>query len=289
MSELYTSLKHAKMAMNGGHLPPMTPLGETAKRFIAPEQVLGMGGLIEDKQKGLRCPVRGCTSYRHRLATHLNQWHGGLGGAAAVRAALDIPPGVSLCSTAMRQKNKAAARAAYEQRLRSGLPKPQPPRPANAGRPFTMHTRNFRNTCEAQIFNRLLDLAHRNHGTTPTLRQATLAYSRGFVSSIMKLYGSWNGALAHFNFATRKPYGQRTPEADIYAAFEPYARRHGRLPTHHEATDPARTPLVPVPETVCNALGVKSWPLAMSRVAFVLGIDDPRYSPAALARTEVTA
>jgi len=74
VSQLYTSLVMAKQALNGGHLPPMTPVPERLHHIINPEYVPGLGALriATAWMRSLACAecggtvVEGCEGIMHR-------------------------------------------------------------------------------------------------------------------------------------------------------------------------------------------------------------------------------
>lgn len=274
--DLYTSLKRLKMSMNGGQMPAMTPLTDKAKKFIDPDLTIGMGALVEDENKGLRCPVRGCGEWHHLLTRHLNHGHRGIGGADGIRLALEIPRGASFASSRLRAS--LSARAGNGSQLRGTAQWTAERREvARVSRRLTIRSagrRNLRNMCDAQIAHKIIDLEHKL-GHSPSMTEAMAVYGRAFQYWVTLAYGSWNNAKAQLGMKTMTM--GHTPD-DIYDGFREYHKVHGRLPTSYEATRTTRFPLTPSMKATFYALNVSSWKLAMQQVAFVLGVEDPRYS-----------
>lgn len=272
MSELYTSLSRLKMAMNGGVLPPMTPLTPEAKQYIDPAFTIGMGAL-EEGDRGLRCPVRGCGEYFHRLAVHLNSAHKSIGGASGLKRALSIPPKAGLVSRRVREMySHRAADLRRDGKLRSHPSRHEPRSRERVARcaesrrasSASMGTRNLRNVCDAQIVSRITDLAHKL-GRTPSWNDVPRDLSHWAV----KVYGSWNRAVAEAGLRARKIGHTKD---DIYDAMEAWVERHGRLPNATELDSPERTPLVPGRVTILKALGVTSWDQAIEHLRFVVQV-----------------
>jgi hypothetical protein len=109
MMDMYSTLSRAKQAMNGGDVPPLTPLTRAALKHIDPEFAPGMGVLVEDADKGFRCPVRGCGRYFQKLSVHLDGAHKDIGGSWGVRDLLSLDPHQSM--TAPRLRDHCAQRA----------------------------------------------------------------------------------------------------------------------------------------------------------------------------------
>lgn len=284
--ELYTSLTQLKMAMNGGHVPPMTPVPVEIQKYIDPAQTIGMGALIEDEKKGLRCPVRGCDKWQHALTNHLNKKHRGIGGAAAILRWLSIPEGTSLVSRAAKKRFRAGQAASYNASDpahpgRLNLPRGLGNDPISAKKRSdaarSIHTLNHSNNCPAQVSHRLIDLEHKLR-RAPLMEDAEKEFGRAFVKSVLKVYGSWNSAKVQCGLEVHT--NGYTKDA-IYVALEQWVRRHGRLPTYHEAKNPQRTPIIPAPGAILHTLNEQSWSLAMSHLAFVLGVS---YRPIAASR-----
>jgi hypothetical protein len=283
---LYTTLTRLKMSMNGGQMPPMTPVPVEVQKYIDPA-LLGEGGglgmLHEDEVKGLRCPVRDCGAWHHVLTGHLNKTHGGIGGARAVKRFLSIPASVPLTSQRYRQIKGDASRAAW---AAGKMPRPEPrwteeqrqvaleTRMATAR---TMGSRSLRNWCDAQIGHMLIDLQN-EVGHVPTFSEAEAKYGRVFTGRCQRAYGTWTNARAQCGLQAH--IKGLSPE-DVFLAIGEYYKTWARLPTATEAQSPTRLPLFPEYGTILRVLEAKTWSLAMQRASEYLGIEDPRYSVAA--------
>jgi hypothetical protein len=273
------------MAMNGGQMPPMTPLDERAKKFIEPAFTPGMGALEEDPEKGLRCPVRGCGRFFHLLATHISHEHRAIGGAAAVRAALDIPTRVSLLSAKQRLIQEDAARRRFEQRVRSGTAPIPPHRPRGTPKGHGVSVscskrstanRNLADRCQAQLAHRLADLTS-EIGRTPSQREWRSRYpdvSEGFIRSA---YGSWNSFLAQCGVLIRRGPNRHLTVDGVLDAMGAFHAEHGDLPSAYEAHFLHRAPIIPSRRAVLRAMGASTWEEAMSQVAAALNIVGGRY------------
>ena len=278
MSELYTSLTQLKMALNGGTMPPMTPLTDEAKKYIDPDLTIGMGALYEDQEKGLRCPVRGCGEFHHWLTRHLDLKHKAIGGAAEIRQSLSIPPSVSLASHSFKSRLKARSTSSYVKRaapLRPTKSKPGQGRGEVWAEKIreskaSVHTLNKLNACHAQVQKWILD--NSPDGISPCHLKKVPSRIR---VQILKVYGSWTAAVAAVGL---KPtlQGRRYTHDDIYDSMGEWFKRHGRLPTAREAQSPERTPVIPSYNAVISQLGVRGWDDAMSHVGWILGLDQEK-------------
>lgn len=279
----YTTLEHLKRSLNNGELPVMTPLSEKAKRLIDQRFVLGDGGLQEDVRRGLRCPAKGCGGYFHNLAKHWASKHGKtIGPTATLREVLSLKPATPLWSSTFRSKMADVQSPQLKSRVRAlaaAAPRKQDPgfvaKRMEARRASTnsMEARNLRNSCDAQMRKRYNDCRDRL-GREPTMRD----FDRSFEYAVARHYGSINAFRAAIGVAPvyGKPF---IPEDDVVASFDAWRKAHGRLPTIAEAAMVDRTPYLPSVPKVFRTFGVKSWPVAMSHVAWLLGFDDPNYSP----------
>ena len=283
-AELYTSLVRAKQELNGGSLPPMTPVPESVHWLIDPAFTPGFGALEEHPEKGLRCPVRGCGKYRHQLAKHVNAIHRNLGGAAAIKRALSIPSNAPLASRSLRQKYSAnMKRLVSEKGLFGGRPiaryVTQDHRKRVRVLRATMRSvgvRNFRLTCEAQIAHRLIDLEHRL-GRSPTSHEAEVLGELNLVYACRRLYGSWNAAKAAAGLACYNAAGGRViGTAAILEQMAAWYAEHGTLPTSYEAKNTRRTPLIPGYTTIIKYFG-PTWGDSMRAIATRLRIRGGRY------------
>jgi hypothetical protein len=293
MPELYTSLLHAKMELNGGAVPPMTLLTEVAAKVLDPAATPGMGALHEDAEKGLLCPVRGCGEYRQDLTKHLNRSHRDIGGAATVRLLLDIPAGASFVSTRLRRLlSERAQQMVADGRIKGRSPeamralkglrvKAQQERDGRA----TTGARNLRAHCEAQLKQRVLNVYLRC-GRSPSIADARLI-DPPLVSAAIRVFGSWNNVKAQMDlerYVRSVPLNKgktNWPRERILSALFAWYEVHGRLPTQEEADRPTRTPVVPTYNTVRKILGggVSGWADMMRQAAVALNIYCPRYNP----------
>jgi hypothetical protein len=284
VAQLYTSLVRIKQAMNGGHLPPMTPLSEEARRVVSAAYTIGMGALIEDEERGLQCPIRGCGEWHHNLGKHVNWKHGDIGGSATVRTVLSLPKRVGLVSTPLRERMSAASK----QRMEEGQSKPitaeararglvslraQRSRVnvAISGGKGCVNQKNWRDQCESQLGHKLIDL-HNHLGRSPSQVEAAAAYGEAFVSAVLRLYGTWTNAKRQQGFEIHRRQRRYTID-EIVETFRVYYEVNGRLPSSSQAHKPTCTPLVPRQITVKKVLGVKSWPEAMQIISERLGIE----------------
>lgn len=287
MAQLYTSLVRVKQAMNGGALPPMTPLSETALKIVSPEHTIGMGAIIEDEERGLQCPVRGCGEWYQCLTKHLNWRHAEVGGADGVKEALSIPRNTRLSSARSRERNSAASRLL----MAKGVVRPFSADAARRGRAVaktqgaatfsstmrTVNRKNFKDQCEAQLANKLVDL-HLKLGRSPSIREARQIYGEAFVKPVLNLYGTWNNALLQQGYEVHARRTFKYSPGDIIEMFRVYHEVRGCLPSVTQAYNPTVTPLLPSRSAVYRALGVNGWPEAMAEVARRLRISDHRYA-----------
>lgn len=298
--DLYTSLTRLKQEMNGGTLPPMTPLPEKALALIDPAFTPGLGALEEHPEKGLRCPVRECGEYRHRLSLHLNRCHKSIGGEAGIKAALSIPRTAKLVSQshskklahkitpAVREKMREQGReAAASGRLQTAAVR-RDRGVASRRDKQTMNIRNLRDKCEAQLSHKLIDLEH-SLGRSPSEREAASVYGDGFTLYLRRVYGSWNAALARFGLEARRnsprgllrsggrPLAPDVLRNAVLESLRAYYNAHGSLPTANTINNPARTPLTPAVATIQKAMGADTFPEAMRRAASLLNIRGGRY------------
>lgn len=274
----YTTLEHLKRSLNNGELPVMMPVAEKAKAFIDPAFVLGQGGLQEDERRGLRCPVKGCGGHYHSLAHHWRLKHRRtIGPLAVLRVALGLHPTRALSSKASQVRRSSASKAKSNQFWKARKPMAGVPLTAEKleGRRLAaeaIEVRNLRNQCDAQMRKRYFDARDRV-GREPTL--ADLGGS--FRHAVDRHYGSINAFRA--TVGIEPIYNYVCADSDVLAALEAWHKAHGRLPTTEEVRERDRTPYLPTRDTILRVFGVSAWAVAMSHVAWLLGIDDPMYSP----------
>lgn len=281
--ELYTSLTQLKMAMNGGQMPPMTPLTDYARKYLDPEFTIGMGAVVEDEVKGLRCPMRGCGGWYHNLSRHAVAKHRGVGGAKGIRALLSIPHTAPLMSASLRAISREGALRQSAQGRNTGLSHLPKHRSLARNRKKlgqsrtaaarTVGVKNLRDQCEAQLKHRLIDLHHKL-GRSPSRADASKHLGNAFVVAAERTFGTWNSLKSQCGLEVAV-HGY-TPD-QVTEAIAAYYRIHGHLPSAETAQKRDKMPLFPHYTTVLRAFGLKGWPEAMAHVAWVLGIDSPRY------------
>lgn len=288
---LYTSLVRLKQAMNGGTLPPMTPVPESVHHLIDPAFTIGLGALREDEEKGLQCPVRDCGEWRHRLSSHLRGAHRNIGGVAAVRRALSIPSTAPLMSQRALAEAREQGVAAFDRYVRQVGPERvrldmgrtwsetqtsgarTKRRAAQLANRSTVGARNLADTCDAQVSHKLIDLQVRL-GRSPGAREASKLLGAGVYDRIIEVYGTWRHALAQLGLdAVRK----RNDRESVLAGLEAYFQVNGHLPSRHQASLPTRTPKIVSPRVILATLGETTWYGCMRKAAIILNIRDGRY------------
>lgn len=277
--ELFTSLTQAKMALQSGELPPMTPVPVSIQDQIDPDLTIGMGALIEDPVRGLRCPVRGCGQWHHNLGLHVSKFHGGVGGMNGLKKLLDIPRPARLISTSLRKTFQEKGKQRKDIHKMQRAERPAERRKVAAGSRAeifkTTGAANLRDQCVAQLSKKLTDL-EKKLGRPPTGNDFQLAYGSGMLKAVTRTFGSFTSAKAQCGMQVRK-YGHKP--SDVYAALREYYLAHRRLPTVRETYDIKQAPIIPSADAILPALGFKSWPEAMKHVAMELGVYDSRYRP----------
>lgn len=283
--QLYTSLVRLKQAMNGGTLPPMTPVPENVRHIIDPAFTPGLGALTEDTDKGLRCPVKGCGRYYQSLGPHLNQTHRDLGGAREIQRVLSLPHTARLES----QRRTAARAQVMKEMNERGLSRGAPltdehrqrarrvsgQRCGKARR--TTGYKNLKDNCDAQLSHKLIDLHHRL-GRSPTQDEGIAIYNAGFVKALRAVYGTWANAKAQCGLEVYRQHGRRMTSEGVLDALEAWYQAHGSLPRSMDATARChRTPLLPNYQIILEKLNADSWPEAMRRAASLLNIYGGRY------------
>lgn len=280
--ELFTPLVALKRIMNGGTLPPMMPVPESAHALIDPTFTIGLGALDADETRGLRCPIRGCGGYFHDLRKHLDKGHRGVGGSAAVRRALSIPETAALVSDRLRATRKDRTQQLVAAgRLRPFRHGPDPKRRSTGNRgkrtKSTVGFKNLRDACERQLAHKLIDL-QTELGRSPSQRDAIAVYGTGFVQAVEATFGTWNAAKALHGMAALKRARRYTVE-EVLESLSAYYAAHKQLPSYEQAHSPHRAPLVPSDRAIARALGEpgdKWWDI-MRKAARMLGIRDGRY------------
>lgn len=274
--ELYTSLTRLKMSMNNGELPPMTPLSERALRLIDPAFTIGMGALVEDSERGLRCPVRGCGEYKHHLSKHISHCHRSIGGSGAIRDALGISANVPLMSPSAREALRKL-QVGRRGHLRGGsIPgRVFPPRQRLKA---SINSRNMLDRCEAQVLYKLVTLQARI-GRSPTMDEAAAEYGKNWPHLLKTLYGSWNAAKGACGL-TQIPRGGQNKQYDGDSVLESlglWYKSHGELPEQSDAKKRERVPVLPAPASIYKAMKTPVWGIAMQRAASLLNIYGGEY------------
>jgi hypothetical protein len=286
--DLYTSLVRLKQGMNGGQLPPMTPVPENVHHLIDPAFTIGLGGWFEEEPRGLRCPVRGCGVFKHNMRIHLDRAHADIGGAPVVLKALDVPRGVPLVSRALRDKwASLGASSQLAQLVRARDPETMEKMAAwgragghvrgaaRARNARSTVSRNFRDRCIAQLTHKICHVTT-TIGRRPNLREFCAFYGDNIYYDILEAFGSWQNALAHSGIKARSKFSRATLD-DVLDSLAAYHKQNGALPTSAEAKRPWRTPLIPCTDTIYRALGQASWRQCMELAASHLNIYGGRY------------
>lgn len=292
--DLYTTLEHLKRSMNGGALPPMTPLSEKAKQIIDPSLTIdgdGAGGLVEDAERGLLCPIRGCGEYHHKLGLHIAFRHRSI-SSSAFREAMGIPETIGLISKRERELHRTTSMAGVVQGKGSHLetagnnPAAQTPRARElnlASRKRSVNStmaRNLRGHCIAQLKHLMIDLAN-SVGRSPSVKDARAVWGGKHYDAILKTFGSWNNAKAQCGLdvlvGNKKP-GPRTTKEEVIDALEAWFLVHGDLPSAVDAKSADRAPAIHAYETILNVMEAAVWRDAMAKAALVLGVHSPRFS-----------
>lgn len=283
--ELYTSLTQLKMALNGGQLPPMTPIPVEAHSIIDPAFTPGLGALEEDMEGGLRCPVRGCGKWHHKLTEHINRSHADIGGAAAVKQLLSIPHTARLVSGNLRARQSAHAhrllaagtlRPVVRKRLTPSFRKKRAVAISKARK--TVGARNLSDRCVAQLTHKLMDVKN-TLGRSPSREDARAILGPAIVRAIEDTFGTWNAAKAHCGMAVHMPgWDHRRYRLEtVLDMFSAWHEAHGDLPNEREARASDRTPMLPSSSAVLRVMGVSEWDAAMLRIASALNVYGGRY------------
>lgn len=289
--ELYTSLIRLKQELNNGVLPPMTPLTDKAKEYLDPEFTVGMGALTEDPEKGLRCPVRGCGKFWHRLGTHLNWSHRDIGGMTAIRRLLDIPEAVGLLSRTAQIQHQEQWRSNRNLTLimtqRKGrnidyITKQSPATRRKQGATCSrtkqsVASKNLIDRCITQLAHKIIDVENQL-GRSPSSREAINVFGHSMYFAIVKAFGSWNAAKAHAGLKVYKTGGDPFySEEMVMSCFKVYYDHHRSLPTANIGRRTDRYPPLPHRHTIFRVFNTKSWPVAMRKIAIRLNIVGGRY------------
>lgn len=263
MSNLYTTLTHVKEHVTGtlNGLPPvMMDLSTVPAKWrarIDPMQVLGLGGLIEDEQLGLRCPIVGCTEWRHTLARHLQSAHGMT--ADDLKDALSLPRSIGLTSSASHERFQARAvpSTAYSSEHKRKRKHSRGGK-KNRGRKIAMGVRNARQRCLAQLDDRIRRLAA-EIGHSPTQREAIVGMGHATFRAIVRAFGSWNQALISCELPIRKRVAHTLTRAIVIEAWANFYRENHRYPSLSEAASGLASPIVPSATATMRVMKVKHW------------------------------
>lgn len=274
---LYTTLVHSKAELTDGRRPLME-LSEEAKEILDPDLVPGMGILVEDEDKGLRCPVRGCGGWYHVLSSHLTQTHADIGGADRVREVLSLHPRAGLVSQQYSAKMIAVGRPQNLPKYRRGVVVASGAVRRKAGKSRslaarTVGVRNLRNSCEAQMIHRLLDLESQV-GRHPSKRDS-LALDPKLVGLARRIYGGWDAFKALAGLSTYTPeegrisprIGRVVDKEAVTECFGEFYKAHGRFPTTRETHATSVFPLVPSYLTIRRVFGRASWKEIVAEIA----------------------
>lgn len=282
--QLYTSLVRLKQEMNGGQIPPMTPVTGDALDAIDPSFTIGLGALEESTEKGLRCPVRGCGKYFHRLKKHFRVSHADIGGVEGILRRLSIPINVPLDSTIRRERiaklavDRNAASSLAASSSRGGMRNPTTRSKAHRARSASFATvgyRNLLNNCKAQLGHKLLD-AQNQIGRSPSVAEAEQLLGRGVVAQTVRVFGSWNAAKATLGMSTSR-FSKRFEKDHVIESLAAWHSEHGTLPSYRDTRKVNRTPVLPDSRTMIRALGASSHTHAMQIAASILNIYGGRY------------
>lgn len=291
-AELFTNLLVLKRHINGGTLPPMTPLTERAERYLDPAHTIGMGALREDPEKGLQCPVRGCGRWYHRLALHLNASHRQIGGAVGVKRLLSIPHRVGLTSLSHKAMYQTPERINILARARDGMDPDARQRRATSARArgksrrgiryrHTVATRNLQDRCETQLAHLIIDIAN-DLGRSPSSGEFVACHGHGLYRSVLTAFGSWSAALAHVGLRVNRGRSNH-PKLEPWTintladAFREHYRLTNTLPTTKQAARSSGPVALPSPSTVFKITGTARWVDAMRQISALLNIRHGRY------------
>lgn len=308
MADLYTSLSRLKQSLNDGQLPPMTPLPKHIKKHIDPALTIagnGWGGVVEDEEKGLLCPVRGCGEWHVDLTAHTNAAHKEIGGAEGFKALMSIPTSTPLIAqSAMvrrevrREERQDAAMFRALPRVATPVVRRRRPKAAIRKQAATLRTvtdtvgyRNLRNECPRQIRDRILAL-YQEIGRTPSLKEFGQAHGKDCEKMILRVYGTWDNAI--FQAGLPESFWARRKGIDyehyqfIVDVLAVWYRRHGELPSEEDARRSDRLPLLPPYKAMEKRFHYRSWDASMKIVASLLNIYGGKYGLPAPVSGETT-
>jgi hypothetical protein len=266
MPTLYTSIAHTKLALhNGGAPPPMVRLPEAWRDRIDPDAIIGMGGLREDRERGLKCPIRGCGVWRHTLAKHLRTAHGIT--PDELRAALGLPKSIGFASQRVHDKaSQSQVRKAAHPNSITALERARGVGGRkNKGRKLAVGIRNLRGNCQAQLGEKIIAIAA-EAGRPPSKQEAIRIMGHGFMRAIERTFGTWNQAKQSVGLPIRFRLRHRVSRELVISTWTAFYAAHGRFPSQNESRYGTQVPLVPSPNAVRRALGVQKWAEAIAVV-----------------------
>lgn len=271
--DLYTDQVHLKRLLQGQATPAFTKLDSVAKRLVDPALVPGMGAIKEDPESGkLYCPVRGCGKLVTHLARHASIVHRNIGGAAAIREALDIPKKVALLSERGRDSLRVVGRSAEHMATARSKVKPDNMRRASSWGRKSLMADNFADTCPAQMAAKMSAL-RKKLGRKPRAAEFRQEYGGEMLEAARRVFGEWDSITRACEPTDRawlqRPAGRKWV-IDILKSFH---EANGDLPKSNEKEWPWTPPYA----DVLLALGVDNWPAAMRSVVEELGITSERY------------
>jgi hypothetical protein len=277
MPDLYTSLVHAKQVLAGGE-PALTPLTEAALAYVDPSFCPGMGILDEDRDGGLKCPVRGCGKRFHNLTQHLRSHDNETGGDAArtIRQVLSLDPKAKLISGRLRrdlvEKNKGNTMPRGGRRGGAGDSAVARERRQRA-RKLSMGRRNLTNSCDSQIVQRVLVVRDRVR-REPGEREVE-HYDPALLRAVGELGWTWDDCLAWTRLSAGMSESKR---GDVLMLLEAWYRSNGRLPDRVDMAVRDLAPPLPERRAIMAALKVDTWVEAMQAAAAYLGVHSGRYA-----------
>lgn len=261
MPSIYTTLSHVKMETPPGARPvPMMALSDVWRRKLDPKFVLGLGGLVEDPVKGLKCPFRDCLEWRHSLARHIRITHHTT--VPELRLGLGLPASVGLTSTALHAKFSLAQPRI---RARASLQALRRARGKGRGQQQSVSQRNARGACLAQLAEKLKTVATAV-GHSPSRAEVISAGHHALVRQVERGFGTWNLAKQAIGAPARYRISGRVTRKLVLETFRAFERVHGRLPSQSEASHGTFTPIIPSANAVRRAMDAREWASVLRKV-----------------------
>lgn len=281
MDDLYTSQVHLKRLFAGRATAVFTPAPEQTLKVLDPSLFPGMGILNEDDTGRLQCPVRGCGEFHRFLGRHANMKHRGIGGASAIRSALDIPARIPLAS----RKTRSAIRVSphlKDQSQRASERAVEVRRSGTFSRRTTIESRNWADTCPAQLQEKIHALAGKLN-RSPSRTDFANEYGHGILSAVVAVFGTWNNAKAICGLSvTAKGNAGCVPhnklsERLVLESLRAWIDVHGDLPSSEQTRHRDLAPYIPTYAAILSAFQVETWQAAMRSAIAHLGIRSERY------------